>query len=697
MVDRLDYFLAKLHENGIYADLNMHVSRTLTLAEGFPQISNGPWWTNSNKFVMYFDPGVQSELKRYCKELLMHRNPYRDNLRRVDDPGIAILETMNEDYFSRQGFSLISTLPELFQKSFIQRWNRWLRSKYGSHNQLAAAWQEKDQEAFKAIIEPSPWEKELGGWTINVPSNKLMRQFGIEFSPTQGNDTTEESSRIGLRGLRLIPSSTTENDYQQQLSYPGISTEKDQLVTLSFWIRSPTDRKIRVEVSSVQGGPWRTLGLNETVDCNSKWRLIRRTFKITESVSKGGFVAFSFGSDTTPFDIAGVELIRGKRSGAIPHQESLDNDTIGVPDATYPAKAIDDIQEFMVYQERAWVNELKQYFKNELEVKVPITGSQLDYHAVGVVEDQLDFADIHEYWHHPIFPDGKEWSAVEWKVGNEPMEAFPDRRQWPTNSLLMRTGSRPDGMPFTVSEWNYPEPGLYSVGCVPMAAMIASLQDWDGVFFFDYEAFNRGPERTSPFFKSHTNNFFSFNGAPAKLTAFTVFANVFRRGDLAPLKNRIVGSLEEPIDGRHALTHRLSARKGGAVDALPTLTSKNTLQTPDRSVVWEFGDRRPELESGRPKGILKIDTPATKGVWGTIAEQRFQAGLMQMEVGKFDGGYGILIASSVDGVDLEKAKQILLLASTRSENAGMKWNQDRTSVGANWGTGPSLIVPWLQA
>ena len=49
-----------------------------------------PWWAGSNKWVMYYDKSVQEKLKEYCRNLLTHKNPYRDHLRRVDDPGIAI-------------------------------------------------------------------------------------------------------------------------------------------------------------------------------------------------------------------------------------------------------------------------------------------------------------------------------------------------------------------------------------------------------------------------------------------------------------------------------------------------------------------------------------------------------------------------------------------------------------------------------
>ena len=115
MVDRLDYFLAKLHDNGIYANLNMHTGRTLLPEEGFPKLEGAPWWAGSNKWVMYYDKSVQAEVKQYCREMLTHKNPYRDNKRRCDDPGLAMVEMLNENYFTVKGYSLAHRLPKRYR------------------------------------------------------------------------------------------------------------------------------------------------------------------------------------------------------------------------------------------------------------------------------------------------------------------------------------------------------------------------------------------------------------------------------------------------------------------------------------------------------------------------------------------------------------------------------------------------------
>jgi hypothetical protein len=49
------------------------------------------------------------------------------------------------------------------------------------------------------------------------------------------------------------------------------------------------------------------------------------------------------------------------------------------------------------------------------------------------------------------------------------------------------------------------------------------------------------------------------------------------------------------------------------------------------------------------------------------------------------------VATSRDDTPLETAPSILLTAVANAENQQMKWNADRTSVGAAWGHGPTLV------
>ena len=64
-----------------------------------------------------------------------------------------------------------------------------------------------------------------------------------------------------------------------------------------------------------------------------------------------------------------------------------------------------------------------------------------------------------------------------------------------------------------------------------------------------------------------------------------------------------------------------------------------------------------------------------------------------MKLGEVARNYATVIATSKDGMALEKSKSILLLASSGAENTNMKWNEDRTSVSNQWGTGPTTINP----
>lgn len=671
MIDRLDYLLAKLHEHGIYADINLHVSRELTPQEGFPVLRDVPWWATSNKYVMYFDADVQAELKRYCRDLLLHTNPYR-NLKRVDDPGVAVVEMLNENYFTEQGYSLVDKLPERFRISLRKKWNSWLLAKYQSTQEMGRLWSKSETGLGKPVFSTAQWNRDLGGWNVSRSETELPRKIGVQVPGMPAE----------YRSLRIAPKETTEHDYQQQIIRQNLSVAKDQPLTLSFWVRSDVKRKFRFEISTLDGGQWRELGLFDDTEATPQWKQIVRKFSPKETISGNAYLAFSFGNDKTAIEFAKIELINGSLAGRIPEGQTIEAGSVAVPDATFPDAAHDDMKSFMAETERSWVRELKNYLV-ELGVKVPITASQVNYHAPGIVEQETDFADLHNYWHHPMFPTGRDWSATEWTVSNEPMEAGPSYSKWPANSLLMRCGWRVKGMPMTVSEWNYPEPSPFSAGCVPMAAVIAALQDWDGVFFFDYEAFMHVDQ--SPFFKTAPNNFFSFNAVPAKLTSFALFSNVFLRGDLAPLKDEITSSPDRPLDGRLAMSNRLSVHSTAQPLSVAEIPSDTNLESPGKRVVWNV------LEPMK-RGYLQIDTEKTIGVWGTIANQRFAHGDIAWDVRDITKDYGILVASSMDELPLEKSKRIVLLAATHTENKGMVWNESKTSVGDQWGGGPAQAV-----
>ncbi|HUV37966.1 MAG TPA: hypothetical protein VMY39_00055, partial [Planctomycetota bacterium] len=136
-LERQDYFLDQLHRHGIYANLNLHVSRTFDEQDGF-DVTGLPRDCRYSKYVLYFEPRMRSLFKEFCRDYLTHVNPYR-RLRRVDDPGVAMIEITNENSFSTRGPALAASLPEPYRGEFRKQWNAWLRKHYATTDALRVA------------------------------------------------------------------------------------------------------------------------------------------------------------------------------------------------------------------------------------------------------------------------------------------------------------------------------------------------------------------------------------------------------------------------------------------------------------------------------------------------------------------------------------------------------------------------------
>lgn len=473
-LDKFDYFIARLAENGIYSNINLHVSRTLTQAEGYPQLTGGTWWSSSNKWVMYYDPDVQREVKTFCRNLLTRKNKYRDDVRLTDDPAIAVVEMLNENFFSRQGPGLYKVLPPRFKRSFQIAWNDWLLERYGNDAELRVAWK-PEQGLGAALIEPEAWVDDAGRWSIAARDVELEPKFAKGASEFFG-------------GIRFEPAAVSQQRHEQQFSKHGLTLEKDQPYSVSFWFRADKEREFSVELSTTEGGAWRDLGVFELLKAEPKWQQFTRTFFSAESVDSQAYLALSFGNDVVPIEFSDVCVNAGIAGKELPASQDLNNKLVDIPDDRFPLAAHADLKKFMIDTEKSWVLELKNFLVQQCGVKVPITASQENYHGSRVLQDSVDFVDLHNYWHHPLFASGHEWSLVHYTVGNVPIESYPLQEQWPARSLIIRTGWRYHGMPFTLSEWNHAEPSDVNTGVVMMAAVVGSLQDWDGVYFFDYES-----------------------------------------------------------------------------------------------------------------------------------------------------------------------------------------------------------------
>ncbi|RMD74413.1 MAG: hypothetical protein D6820_16740, partial [Lentisphaerae bacterium] len=157
-LDRMDYFIAKLKEKGIYVLLSPHFG---TLKLGPEDLKYLPYWKEfgtlkgkgRNKRLktpassVYYSPELQQIHIQHTLNLLAHKNPYT-GLRYADDPAIAFLEIINEQsvlfYTSMQPLKVSPTLRKLTAQRFCQ----WLEKRYGSEQGLIAAWGKRAFNSF---------------------------------------------------------------------------------------------------------------------------------------------------------------------------------------------------------------------------------------------------------------------------------------------------------------------------------------------------------------------------------------------------------------------------------------------------------------------------------------------------------------------------------------------------------------------
>jgi len=135
-IDKVDFWIAKLKERGIYTVLDLNDYRTFRAADG---VVNGEALGRGAKPYAVFNPRLIELQQEYARKFLVeHINPFT-NLSYANDPAVAMLEIYDENgLFIRRGDW--PTLREPYKTELTASWNLWLQKKYGSTAALRTAW-----------------------------------------------------------------------------------------------------------------------------------------------------------------------------------------------------------------------------------------------------------------------------------------------------------------------------------------------------------------------------------------------------------------------------------------------------------------------------------------------------------------------------------------------------------------------------
>jgi hypothetical protein len=151
-LDQMDYFVAKLKENGIYVKLSSNF--TLKIGPGDRQAvpyfdefkDQGNGWKATEHGSIFIAKELQELQIQQMVNLLQHKNPYT-GLTYGEDPAISCIEMFNEDDALFGGIMNQMRRPTLRRRAG-ELFPAWLRKKYGSKEALLAAWGDKAFDSF---------------------------------------------------------------------------------------------------------------------------------------------------------------------------------------------------------------------------------------------------------------------------------------------------------------------------------------------------------------------------------------------------------------------------------------------------------------------------------------------------------------------------------------------------------------------
>jgi hypothetical protein len=681
-LERLDYFIYQLKLHGVYTDLNLHVSRWFGKSEGFSAQEQRPQY---DKGLDNFEPRMIELQKKYARDLLTHVNAYTKTAY-INEPAVAFVEINNENaIFAQWSGNHLDNLPEPYATTYRKLWNAWLRKKYETTDRLRHAWNVGDQPLGAEMLSNGDFGKPLNnGWKIEADSK------------TQCEQSLEPGGPEGQRLLRLVVVRQGESAWHPQLSQSGLAVHKGAVYTLHFSLRC--DQKQSVGFNCMMGHePWQRLGLSATVDAGPAWQQFQRTF-VVERDDSNARITFS-GLKPATYELAAVSLRPGGIMGLAKGQR-LEDESVPVlqhGELSTTDTARHDFVDFLYDTERDYWWGMYHFLKDELHVRPLVSGTQLGYSPVRI-QAGLDYLDAHAYWNHPHFP-GRPWDPKDWTVRNVALVNSPG------GTLASLAARRVAGKPFTVSEYNHPDPIQYAAEGFPMIAAFGAFQSWDAIFTFAYG-------HNTEFEPRKITGYFDVKGNTPRLAHMPACAAMFLRGDVKParatlgwdlsaekeranlyeaLSARKLDAIDFGLDERLALLHALAMDAGkGAVGAAPADVA--SFDKERKQFVSDTGQLRWDVQE-KGAGYFIVDTPRSKLFTGFVRGRTFDLGNVRLSVGSTRLDWATISMVAIDGDGFDKPGHVLIAATGMTQNEGAKLRHvtdDKITLDNQWGSEPVL-------
>jgi hypothetical protein len=692
-LDRLDYFLAELKRHGIYANLNLLVSRPFNAADGLPAEIERLGWKERHSIGFFFEPAMALQ-KEYARKLLTHRNRYAD-LTYAEDPAVGFVEINNENGLIHAWLgNELDNMPEVFFKDLQRQWNAWLRKRHGTTDNLRKAWQVKEEAPGPELLANGDFAEGAKQWTLERHEKAEATATGDAEAPPAPRGSTPAGKSIRINVAR-----SSSMAWHVQFNQPGLKVQTGRPYTLTFWAKADKPLQLSANLSQAHA-PWQALGLNTPIRLTSEWKPFRFVFEPTQDDANARVTFSDLARQPGSVWLAGVSFRLGGAVGLNPGERVEDATLQVFPHGRFGERTAEgqrDWLRFLWETEDAYWQGMQQYLKQELHVKGVVMGTIVGCSTPNLMA-RLDAVDSHAYWQHPHFP-GRPWDPANWTVQNRSMV---NETGGTLPGLALR---RVLGKPHSVTEYNHSAPNSFGSERFLLLAAYGALQDWDAVYAFAYS------HRRDGWDAGKISGFFDIDQHPTKMVTLLPAVAMFVRGDVKAAQEQVVALLdrEGEVDGLRrsrawnlvhaehagvpretALLHRIAIATEGS--RRPDASSPKAKPANRSRYEADTGELTWDLQT-QGRGVVTINSPRSKAVIGYGSGRRFDLGGVVIEPGAtMQDGWSAVTLTALEGDLSTKACRLVITATGYAQNTDTVWkNAEKTSVGRDWGKAPSLV------
>jgi hypothetical protein len=350
---------------------------------------------------------------------------------------------------------------------------------------------------------------------------------------------------------------------------------------------------------------------------------------------------------------------------------------------------------FYMELEHNYFEGMRQFLKEKLGVKSLIVGTSDHNHwktgyALLASTSRLDVVDGHIYWQHPRYFTDPKTKRRTFSIPNDPMVNKPFE-----STVVQLSRSAVAGKPYTISETNHPFPNEYACEGIGILAAYSSFHDWDGIFFYTFE--HKDPGEWEKKMPGH----FDIRPDPVRMTNLAAGAIMFLRGDVRPALKTVERTYrpEQIYEGIRAPSSEHPYFTPGFSLSIPLQHTTRIVSFDDQPRRYPASDaKNPVVSDTRElswyyppseKGLVTVETERSQALIGFVGENEK---VLENLSARLENEFCCIMLTSLDGKPLSYSEKLLLAATARSANTGMKWNNKRTSL-ENWGSAPTVIEP----